>query len=122
MERIKRVIYRGGLLKDITQASDCLMTAFEEGSIPEPIRDKIIENRIFELETDGIHGQPLLANPIQYDKLIVEFEDRQISHQFYDRDLVLSLTKSEEYRRIDSVIREIKRHCNQKIAQSLNLN
>lgn len=122
MNKIKRVIYRGGLLKDITQVNECLMTAFEEGSIPEPIQELIIKNRLYELESHGIHGQPLLANPIQYDKLIIEFEDREISHQFYNLDLVLSLTRSEEYRRLGSVIREIRKHCNQKIAQSIILN
>lgn len=122
MNNIHRIIYHSSLLKNITDRLECVMIAFQGEDIPETLARAIEEARLCDLDEVEILGQPLLGNPIQYDKLTVEFKHKRITIEFYNLELTVAVTQGNLYRGIQRIIQEIKRQQNQRIAASVCFN
>ena len=74
----------------------------EGRGIPRPVVEAIEASRLLELE--GEFGDRRVSSPVEYDHLIVQTADREITIEVYNRGILLYTTGDATLRRIDRVL------------------
>ena len=105
--RIKRIVYRGGMVEDLADVSRLETTILEGPSLSTDVADAIHRNRLLELR--GEHGNREVGESIQYDHLAVDHEAGRTGITLYNRGIMLFHSDGEIYRRIHRVCCAIER-------------
>jgi hypothetical protein len=65
------------------------------------IGQAIHDNRL--LEAGGVHGDPLVGDPVQVDELVIETELREVEITVYNRAIMLFHSTDDVYTRVHRV-------------------
>lgn len=75
--KIKKLTYQGGMINRLSEINSLEKIEFTENDIPDNILKVIEETKIVEL--GGKYGDERVGAPIQYDSLLIEYDDKSIS-------------------------------------------
>ncbi len=106
---IKKLVYKSGMIYDLSLKKHCPSIKFSESTIPTEITTLIDEKNILNLA--GIYGNEGGTEPIQYNKLTIKLTDgKEIIIEFYNRAMLLFQTEDETIKGIHRVFCEIEKH------------
>jgi len=75
--KIKKLTYQGGMIKWLSEVSSLRKIEFAWNEIPDNILKVLEETKIHEI--GGTYGDERVGSPIQYDSLLIEYEDKLVS-------------------------------------------
>lgn len=101
MRTIKRVAYCRGLMEDAKGIAGLPTVNYEGGDIPAEVLELIECDDL--LECGGIHGDPDVGDPVQYDHLLIEHDQGVTEITVYNRGIMLFMTEDETIKRVHRV-------------------
>jgi hypothetical protein len=100
--KINRIFYSGGMIKNKFDKEKLVKLEFNENNLPKEISDVIEETKIYEIP--GIYGDEKAGNPIQYDKLEIEYENKTIVIEAYNIAIFLFYAEDPYIKRVFKVL------------------
>ena len=98
---IRRFTYRQGMLDKVADAESLPATVLQGDSLSLDVVDSLFENDLLSL--DGEYGIPDAGEPIQYDHLVVETDQKTVDIKVYNRAIMLFCSDDDIYKRIHRV-------------------
>ncbi len=101
MPEVRRVTYRRGMIKTRNDRRGLCTTTFEGNRLPQDVRDLVARNAL--QRAAGIHGDPRLGQPIQYDHLEIEYDGSVAQIEVFNRAIMLFASTNQDIVRIHQV-------------------
>jgi hypothetical protein len=103
------VRYQTGMLRRVADTESVAVRMFSAPVIPSAILAAIAEERADTL--GGVHGDPSLGKPIQYDRLVIDHPEHRTDIRVYNRAIQLFAGDSETIRRIHRLCEVVRKAC-----------
>jgi hypothetical protein len=97
---IQGIVYTRAMLE--TPADLELGETYELEEVPPAVLEVIESTRLLELE--GVFGDERVSDPVEYDRLTLQVDGREVAIEVYNRGVLLYTTGDPILRRIDRVI------------------
>ncbi|MFO7941030.1 MAG: hypothetical protein R6U92_00045 [Bacillota bacterium] len=98
----QRIEYRRGMLADDAKSEDLPADVWVSPDIPKEVLEALERENVLELR--GCYGDPDLADPVQYDHLVVTTSKDAAEILVFNRAVMLFVANDERLRRIHRIM------------------
>ena len=105
--QIKKITYRGGMIEKLSDKDKMDEIVLTGNEIPQNIKEIIEETKITGI--GGVYGDHRVGAPIQYDLLIIDFDNKKVTIEAFNISIFLIKTNDPYLKRVFKVLAHFQR-------------
>ena len=102
---VSRITYRRGLVDDLSKIDRLPVLTLSGTDLTKDLCRKINAETFY--ESAGVYGNPVAGEPVQFDGLQIEYENRTVDIIVYNRAAMLTGTQDERFKAIHRLCCEL---------------